>query len=522
MKKISLTLLLFLISYTICSQNINTPFLSQNATAAANDFNVISAKYDNMPGQNFKAVDGVFGFMNKSYKNISVEAYQNYSLKFFGNGANDIDRVKIKLDNPAKPIDVGGNFTIEFWMKAAADSNNGVVYAQANGDGWITGNIILDRDVYGSGDYGDFGIAIGNFSGGGPNERTVCFGIDRLGTGRSIIASSNVADNSWKHIAITRSTTTGTIKIFVNGILESTDNGPSGDVSYRNNRSTSFPDSDPFLVIAAEKHDAGSAYPSFNGQIDELRISNSIRYSSNFTPSTSEFVSDANTLALFHFNEGAGDTLNDVSGASGGPSNGIVKYGGSPFGPAWIVDSPLSILVNVSVIEQGFYNNFSNSLNMKDTMFAFLRNNTSPYALIDSAKSVIDSLSFTGKFEFINALQGNYYLVVMHRNSIETWSKSPGEYFTKGVESNYDFTSSINQAYGNNLILNGTKYCIYNGDVNQDDVIDATDAGDVDNDAGAFVVGYVITDVTGDNIVDATDAALVDNNAANFVSVIRP
>jgi len=407
-------------------------------------------------------------------------------------------------------------------MKAAADSNNGAVFAQANGDGWITGNIILDRDVYGAGDFGDFGIAIGTFGGGGLNERTVCFGIDRLGTGRSIIASSNVADNSWKHIAITRAASSGTIKIFVNGILESTDNGPSGDVSYRNNRPTSYPDSDPFLVIAAEKHDAGSAYPSFNGQIDELRISNSIRYSSNFIPSTSEFVTDANTAALFHFNERAGDTLKDVSGASGGPSNGIVKYGGTPFGPVWIVDSPLSILIKISVIAQGFYNNFSNSLNMKDTIFAFLRSNSSPYALLDSAKSVIDSLSFKGKFEFINALSGNYYLVIKRRNSIETWSKSAGQYFTKGVELNYDFTSSISQAYGSNLILIGTKYCIYNGDVNQDGIIEATDAGTVDNDAADFLTGYVNTDVTGDGIVDAADAAIVDNNAANFISVIRP
>ena len=48
-----------------------------------------------------------------------------YSLRFFGNGSNDIDRVKIPIDDPATalpgpPIDVGAaDFTIEWWMKTS-------------------------------------------------------------------------------------------------------------------------------------------------------------------------------------------------------------------------------------------------------------------------------------------------------------------------------------------------------------------------------------------------------------------
>ena len=45
--------------------------------------------------------------------------------------------------------------------------------------------------------------------------------------------------------------------------------GPTGDVSYRDGRSTTSPD-DPFLVIGAEKHDAGAAFPSYHGWIDEV------------------------------------------------------------------------------------------------------------------------------------------------------------------------------------------------------------------------------------------------------------
>ena len=43
-----------------------------------------------------------------------------YSIRFFGNGvaAPDLDRVKISIDAPHKPVDVGtGDFTIEWWMK---------------------------------------------------------------------------------------------------------------------------------------------------------------------------------------------------------------------------------------------------------------------------------------------------------------------------------------------------------------------------------------------------------------------
>ena len=36
---------------------------------------------------------------------------------------------------------------------------------------------------------------------------------------------------------------------------------------------------DPYLVLGAEKHDAGSDYPSFHGWLDELRVSNVVRYS---------------------------------------------------------------------------------------------------------------------------------------------------------------------------------------------------------------------------------------------------
>ena len=44
----------------------------------------------------------------------------------------------------------------------------------------------------------------------------------------------------------------------------------------------------------------GLSAPNFPGYVQELRISNVARYTSNYTPSTTPFVSDANTVLLMH------------------------------------------------------------------------------------------------------------------------------------------------------------------------------------------------------------------------------
>ena len=76
------------------------------------------------------------------------------SLRFFGNGEGDIDRVKIRIDDPSNnfpgpPADVGaGDFTIEFWLRSEPNANTaGAVSCGANYN-WIYGNIVFDRDRY--------------------------------------------------------------------------------------------------------------------------------------------------------------------------------------------------------------------------------------------------------------------------------------------------------------------------------------------------------------------------------------
>ena len=73
----------------------------------------------------------------------------------------------------------------------------------------------------------------------------------------------------------------------------------------------------------------------FHGIIDEVRISNTVRYTKDFKPQK-RFTPDERTLALFHFDEGKGDILKDSSG------NG---HDGKITGAKWVqVDDQLNVV----------------------------------------------------------------------------------------------------------------------------------------------------------------------------------
>jgi len=264
----------------------------------------------------------------------------DYSLRFFGSGENDIDRVKIHIDPPV-PADLGAtDFTIEWWMKASLGDNDAQAACNQN-SGWITGNILIDRDVWGAGDYGEFGVAL--------NVGRIAFGVSYGSQGNTICGNTTVADGQWHHVAVTRRFDSGQLCIFVDGAQDTCGLGNVGsnrDVSYRDGRTTSFA-ADPFIVIGAEKHDAGPQYPSFNGRVDEVRLSNIQRYSGNYQVPTGPFTPDAGTLALYHFDEGpvgpCTGTVQDSSGAAGGPSQGVCRYGGvRQSGPLYEADNPFT------------------------------------------------------------------------------------------------------------------------------------------------------------------------------------
>lgn len=181
--------------------------------------------------------------------------------------------------------------------------------------------------------------------------------------------------------------------------------------------------------------------------------------------------------------------------------------------------------VNIKVIPQGFYNSGSEKLNMSDTVRAFLHSGTSPYNVTDSAVSITDSVTFSGTFKFLIAATGTYYIVIGHRNSIETWSKSGGEYIVSGSSSSYDFTDNVTKAFGSNMTIadaSPLRYFIFGGDIDRDGNVNLTDVLQAYNDANTFVTGYAVTDVTGNNITDLSDVILTYNNSNLFVTKVTP
>ncbi len=175
---------------------------------------------------------------------------------------------------------------------------------------------------------------------------------------------------------------------------------------------------------------------------------------------------------------------------------------------------------NIKLIPEGYYD--GTDLNMRDTVRAYLRNTSSPFAVVDSASAVFDSVTFVAPLVFKNAASGTYYIQLIHRNALETWSKTGGESIVKGVTASYDFTSAQSQSYGDNSILVGAKYCLYSGDVIRDGIIDLSDIVDVFNDASEFEFGYVVTDVNGDGSVDLSDIVFPFNNSSYFITKITP
>lgn len=122
---------------------------------------------------------------------------------------------------------------------------------------------------------------------------------------------------------------------------------------------------------------------------------------------------------------------------------------------------------------------------------------------------------------FPGAAFGNsFYVVLKHRNSLETWSAAP---FPMGATNTYNFSSSSTQAYGGNMInLGSGVFGIYSGDINQDGSIDFLDYPDLDQSSLNGDLGYLVLDLNGDASVDFLDYPYIDTNSLNGMVLSRP
>ena len=197
------------------------------------------------------------------------------------------------------------------------------------------------------------------------------------------------------------------------------------------------------------------------------------------------------------------------------------SYNGSTYSPGIIqsINTLAPFSLNLIVLLEGFYDSDLNTM-ISDSINIELRTAAPPFNLIEQKKIVLNSAgSGTGNF-ILTKNSTLYYIVIKHRNSIETWSAT-GQSFTNGVL-NYNFTTDSAKAYGFNLKKKGSKWCIFSGDVNQDGLIDLSDISLIDIDNLTFMTGYLVSDVNGDQIADLSDLLICDNNYAAFVSKIIP
>jgi hypothetical protein len=158
--------------------------------------------------------------------------------------------------------------------------------------------------------------------------------------------------------------------------------------------------------------------------------------------------------------------------------------------------------------------------NIADTIEVELHNATSPYNIAFSAKGTLSTAGIANIVFPASSIGNSYYLVIKHRNSIETWSALP---ISIAASTSYNFSSSISQAFGNNLSdMGNSKFAIYSGDINQDGSIDFADYPPLDLASQNGVLDYDSNDLNGDASVDFGDYPILDMNSSKGIFSIRP
>jgi hypothetical protein len=426
-------------------------------------------------------------------KNLAIDAAGNIYVCGMGKG---------------NPFNIGGFAlsldTLGSWRPGSGGIKYDIVVAKYS----PAGDVIWAKNFGGHNDDIAYGIkldGLGNLYVGGTFDSAATFGslgvITSNGTQKNdafLLKMDTTGNPVWIQTGgssgnttteVVRSITIGKDgNIWVNGNF-------AGTATFSGNNITSAGDLDVFI---AEYNPSGTLL--LIKRAGGTGADNSLCITTSATPSADIFYSGSYTAA--------------TGGATFGSDN-LTGIGMSDLYFGKLGLRTLSLTGNI----QGF-TNAGTGLMVPDTVTVELRGTGSPYTVLESQQAVVNT-NGVGTYNFSSAVSGTpYYIAVRHRNAVETWSAA-GNSFTAG-DLSYDFTSAQTQAYGSNLIQIGSKWCIYNGDANQDGIVDSGDLGAVDNDNAAYVTGYTSTDINGDNIVDSGDLGIVDNNNANYVGSVVP
>jgi hypothetical protein len=193
-----------------------------------------------------------------------------------------------------------GEWTVEGWVQPAASNGTGLLILQADDyTGW---SMELDD--------GQLTLWLSTNQG---------WQYDLHPTG--------LEGGQWYHVAATYGG--GQVRTYVNGIS-------SGGTSVG------------VLVPGPELRLGGfSGYAHFAGAMDEVRVSDVVRYTGDFEVPTGPYVVDGNTIGLWHFDEGAGQLVNDISGNSNNGTLGS-NNGSDNADPTWVEGAPFATFSTLS------------------------------------------------------------------------------------------------------------------------------------------------------------------------------
>ncbi len=171
------------------------------------------------------------------------------------------------------------------------------------------------------------------------------------------------------------------------------------------------------------------------------------------------------------------------------------------------------------MMNQGYAGFPLSSINDVDKITVELHNSIAPYSLVATTTTRLKrNGAATCSFP---PVIGNYYIVVKHRNGLQTWSQNPVSFALPNVY--YNFSTAAYKAYGNNMVeVEPGVWALYSGDILIDENIDLWDFSLLDADIASFIFGYVSTDLDGDGSVDLLDRAMLENNVLNFIYTQYP
>jgi hypothetical protein len=212
-----------------------------------------------------------------AFGNAQVDTAQSKfggaSALFDGNG----DYLTIANTAGTSPFTLRtSDHTIECWVRLDSSINNRNTIISNGLTSFTTNWMKLGIDLS-DGNYYVFFTAYDYSSGGSP-----------------MMYSSPLSTQTWYHIALVRKDTEWFL--YVDGVL-----AQSNTTSTAKGITANWAAND-ITQIGRYSFDNGTNPSStyFDGNIDELRISNVARYTANFTPATSAFTPDDNTLLLLH------------------------------------------------------------------------------------------------------------------------------------------------------------------------------------------------------------------------------